>query len=250
MMVLKGFENQISVWGCFHKWNSNDEAFLREEMARFERFLQELGSLDQELFGNLYINSGKDEKPPYSNPLNDEKTREKLIQSRLKDQFRSYEIWNGWKGDEFPNLSKFVGITLSGSDINFEISDRNVISRYGTRWFITTVFQCMLRHFPVRAAFVRPALFFDHILFPHRVECGWIQYAAGALTPEQLPEAEFVSPVNNEHNQGTLIISTLQDFKGTEPEIIERINKIAVRLVDLELLPLQTPDDFYDAAGL
>jgi hypothetical protein len=250
-MVTKGFENQIGIWGCFHKWNSNDEAFLREEMARFERFLQELGSLDQELFGNLYINSGKDEKPPYSNPFLDEATREKLIQSRLKDPFESYILWNGWKGDEVPNSpSRFAGVTLSGSEIKFEIFNRNALTHHGTRWFITTVFQCMLRHFPVRAAFVRPALFFDHILFPHRVECGWIQYAAGALTPEQLPEAEFVSPVNNEHNQGTLIISTLQDFKGTEPEIIERINKIAVRLVDLELLPLQTPDDFFDAASL
>lgn len=249
-MILQGFENQVTIRGHFHKWNTNDEIFLRDEMARFHAFLTDLGSFEPELFGQLYINSGKDEKPPYSNPFSEEATREKLIQSRLKDQFRSYELWNGWKGDELPNLSKFSGFTLSGGSLDFEIFDRNAVSHHGTRWFLTTVFQCMLRHFPVRAAFVRAQPFFEHRIFPHRIECGWLQYVAGVVTPEQIPEAELLAPINNEHNQGTLIISTLQDFKGTEPDLIERINKIAVRLVDLELLPIPLPDDFFDSAHL
>lgn len=249
-MVLQTFKNQITIRGHFHKWNANNEAFLRDEMTRFQAFLQDLGSCDKDLFGNLYIDSGKDEKPPYSNPFGDEATREKLIQRRLTDPFESYLLWNGWKGNEVPNgPSRFVSISLSGSTVQFELFDRNALTNHGTRWFVTTLFQIMLRHFPVRAAFVRSEPFFEHRLFHHRIECGWLQYVAGVVTPEQIPEAELLVPINNEHNQGTLIISTLQDFKGTEPDLIERINKIAVRLVDLELLPLLAPDDFYDAAG-
>ncbi|WP_211468125.1 Imm52 family immunity protein [Collimonas silvisoli] len=241
-MDFSHLERIITLRARFSEKTPHEEVAIRNEMNRYVAFVKELATVHPDITGHWYVNNGKDEKPPYSNPFPNTTTEEKLIQQRIEDSVESYLLWNGltYKDSRFEgDPSRNMSLSLDCFSLDCEISDRRCLATPQVDFFINLV-QIVLKHFSVRSLSVWPDPLFEKMTFQHRVKCGWVHFAPAILTAKHLPEAEMLIPINNALNQGTIIVATRTDFVGKEPELIDGVNKIAMRLVDMELLPLIT----------
>ena len=75
-------------------------------------------------------------------------------------------------------------------------------------------------------------------VFPDRLPVGWMLYLNKKITQEQLPMAAELVDIENEKNNGTLIISTDHVFDGSDKADIKKANEIEIQLTALGLLPL------------
>ena len=75
-------------------------------------------------------------------------------------------------------------------------------------------------------------------VFPDRLPVGWMLYLNKKITQEQLPMAAELIHIENEKNNGTLIISTDHVFDGSDKDDIKKANEIEIQLTGLGLLPL------------
>ncbi|MEX6001648.1 hypothetical protein AB6H14_05120 [Providencia vermicola] len=63
-------------------------------------------------------------------------------------------------------------------------------------------------------------------------------YLNKKITQQQLPMAAELIDIENEKNNGTLIISTDHVFDGSDKDDIRKANEIEIQLTALGLLPL------------
>ena len=77
-------------------------------------------------------------------------------------------------------------------------------------------------------------------VFPDRLPVGWMLYLNKHITQEQVPMAAELIHIENEKNNGTLIISTDHVFDGSDKADIKKANEIEIQLTALGLLPLYT----------
>ena len=77
-------------------------------------------------------------------------------------------------------------------------------------------------------------------VFPDRLPVGWMLYLNKKITQEQVPMATELIHIENEKNNGTLIISTDHVFDGSDKADIKKANEIEIQLTALGLLPLYT----------
>ena len=75
-------------------------------------------------------------------------------------------------------------------------------------------------------------------VFPDRLPVGWMLYLNKKITQEQLPMAAELIHIENEKNNGTLIISTDHVFDGSDKDDIKKANEIEIQLTGLGLLPV------------
>ena len=75
-------------------------------------------------------------------------------------------------------------------------------------------------------------------VFPDRLPVGWMLYLNKHITQEQVPMAAELIHIENEKNNGTLIISTDHVFDGSDKDDIKKANEIEIQLTGLGLLPL------------
>ncbi|ENR5392282.1 Imm52 family immunity protein [Providencia rettgeri] len=75
-------------------------------------------------------------------------------------------------------------------------------------------------------------------VFPDRLPVGWMLYLNKKITQQQLPMAAELIDIENEKNNGTLIISTDHVFDGSDKDDIRKANEIEIQLTALGLLPL------------
>ena len=78
----------------------------------------------------------------------------------------------------------------------------------------------------------------DKNVFPDRLPVGWMLYLNKHITQEQVPMAAELIHIENEKNNGTLIISTDHVFDGSDKDDIKKANEIEIQLTGLGLLPL------------
>lgn len=79
----------------------------------------------------------------------------------------------------------------------------------------------------------------DRNVFPDRIYVGWMLYLPHVVLPELIPEAAKIVPVfDGEKQKGTIIVSTEEEFDGSNKEHINKANNIEIKLLDLGLLPL------------
>lgn len=77
------------------------------------------------------------------------------------------------------------------------------------------------------------------MFFPDRIYVGWMLYLPHVVLPELIPEAAKIVPVfDGEKQKGTIIVSTEEEFDGSNKEHINKANNIEIKLLDLGLLPL------------
>lgn len=75
-------------------------------------------------------------------------------------------------------------------------------------------------------------------VFPDRLPVGWMLYLNKKITQQQVPMAAELIDIENEKNNGTLIISTDHVFDGSDKDDIKKANEIEIQLTALGLLPL------------
>lgn len=80
-------------------------------------------------------------------------------------------------------------------------------------------------------------------VFPDRLSAGWMIYLPKAqLTHEIVPESSDVVSVKNEEGlvTGTLVVTLPHFFDTENADDIKAVNRVDIRLRELDLLPLYT----------
>lgn len=79
-------------------------------------------------------------------------------------------------------------------------------------------------------------------VFPERAGAGWMLYLPRILSTKEVPEAQSLVPVKQDKQQMGTIVVTLKDeiFNVKEPEHVSAANRLEVRLLDQDFLPLLT----------
>jgi hypothetical protein len=79
----------------------------------------------------------------------------------------------------------------------------------------------------------------DHRVFPHREFFGWMGFVRRRVTHDQVPEADEVIPLPQ--GAGTVIVAVANVFDVHNPAHIEKAQRVEMRLVDLDALPVTDP---------
>lgn len=79
----------------------------------------------------------------------------------------------------------------------------------------------------------------DLRVFPHREFFGWMGFVKEMVLPDQVPEADELVPIRE--NGGTVIIAVAHAFDVHNAMHIEKAQRVEMRLVDLDVLPVTDP---------
>lgn len=79
-------------------------------------------------------------------------------------------------------------------------------------------------------------------VFPHREFLGWMGFVKGAVTSSEVPEADELISIPK--RGGTLVVAVAGGFDIHNPAHVQQAQRVEMRLVDLDLLPVTDPRFF------
>jgi hypothetical protein len=79
----------------------------------------------------------------------------------------------------------------------------------------------------------------DHRVFPHREFLGWMGFVKDDIRSHQVPEADELIPLREKG--GTMIVAVADAFDVHNPAHIEKAQRVEMRLVDIDRLPVTDP---------
>lgn len=78
--------------------------------------------------------------------------------------------------------------------------------------------------------------------FPHREFLGWMGFVKGAVSSSEVPEADELIAIPK--RGGTLVVAVAGGFDIHNPAHVQQAQRVEMRLVDLDLLPVTGPRFF------
>jgi hypothetical protein len=79
----------------------------------------------------------------------------------------------------------------------------------------------------------------DRRVFPHREFLGWMGFVKGHIEARQIPEADKL--ILLPEKEGTIIVAVADVFDVHNPDHVEQAQRVEMRLVDLDALPVTDP---------
>ncbi|NIF53060.1 Imm52 family immunity protein [Burkholderia sp. Ax-1724] len=163
----------------------------------------------------------------------------------LREEFRqtpgepaSVGLWNGNKDKKGMALLD-VNLGFKGSPHALEILLYRA-DLLGDAQAVASVVAVIARTLQAEYVTVAPTRYHHKRVFRDRLGVGWMLYLPRKLTTSQVPDAQLLIPVPLDREESGTIIVTLKDeiFSLETPEHVSAANRIEVRLVDQDLLPL------------
>jgi len=155
--------------------------------------------------------------------------------------WREAGVWNGKEGVGGVMYKSSLTIAPKPFRCSFELSSKRV-EAFTQKELVLPLIQGILEIWPAMTLEVHPYKYStQQQVFADRPGVGWMLYLPQVLTVQQVPEAGALIPIFGDKKKqvGTVIVSVADEpFSSDNPEHVKIANKIEVRLVDQDLLPL------------
>lgn len=150
----------------------------------------------------------------------------------------SISLWDGNK-DQKDGATLSVNLGFKGGAHALEIQLYRA-DLLGDAQAVAGVVAVIARALQAEYVTVAPTRYHHKRVFRDRLGVGWMLYLPRKLTTSQVPDAQLLIPVPLDQRESGTIIVTLKDeiFSLEAPEHVSAANRIEVRLVDQDLLPL------------
>ena len=158
--------------------------------------------------------------------------------SRTPGEPASISLWDGNK-DQKDGATLSVNLGFKGGAHVLEIRLYRP-DLLGNSQAVAGVVAVIARALQAEYVTVAPTRYHHKRVFHDRLGVGWMLYQPRRLTTSQVPDAQLLIPVPLDRRESGTIIVTLKDeiFSLGAPEHVSTANRIEVRLVDQDLLPL------------
>lgn len=207
----------------FFKRLPSSENDIKQQLNILKKIINKIVGIDS-IFSTWYINNPVGTKPPLDYLFPSEKSDKYLLKIRKKDEFQSYSLWNG------ADNSNFVGIDFDTFD--FRMNFEKVLECDQ----IIEIFRVVLDHIEFQYIYLNSYFFSDINIFPHRLETTSICYVPKIIDENQIPHLYRKIEINNELNQGTILIFDENLFDESDA-MKKKIQDNSIVLVDLGLIP-------------
>lgn len=199
---------------------------VKKQIQYLEELVTKLQLLNKN-FNQWYILAEGEGIPPLKTKFPSDLASKKIIQMKKDDPFTILTIWNGL-------LDKHVSITLFDLMVQIDVLDGTWLENINE---YIAMSKTILEIFPSKYFFIKPEDIFENQVFEHRYPCTSIVFIPSKLENNDLPMVDEIIPIHTEKNTGSLIILDKNNYFNQHENIDEKVNKFAVALVDLDLLP-------------
>ncbi|MFI8035568.1 hypothetical protein ACH8I4_17050 [Acinetobacter sp. ABJ_C3_5] len=215
-----------------YKQLPSTESDIQKQLEILEKVITKISEIDP-IFMTWYINNSTSSIPPLDYIFPSKPAFNYFFDQRKKDVYKSFLLWNG---QEKANFASFNLDTVNISMTFYKELSCNQLIR---------IFEEILEFFKFQYIYFNSDFFADINVFPHRLETTSICYVPKKIENGDIPHLYKKIDVNNELNQGTILIFDQNLFDESD-EMKKKVQENSVALVDMGLIPEAELDaDFF-----